>query len=192
MFPQSIIKGLTCLGIGTTLLVGIQLRADQNEESFADVQHWVAAKFLGKTEPPSSKGYLMVYNTSGEVAKNGLAGHRFRIASKEYDRGLGFPLVGTILVHLPAPGKDFEAVLGVDSSDSGGYSDTGRGNVAASVKAAGKEIYRSETIREGMAGIPVRVDLGGATEFTLGLEGVGPRKPWDDPRLTKQTGPMLA
>jgi alpha-galactosidase len=96
-----------------------------------------------------------------------------RIKDQEFDRGVVMPSPGEIRVILSAPAAWFEAVVGVDSNDLGYYSNQGRGGVAASVEVEGHEVFRSPDLKEGMAGVPVRVNLGGAREFGLRLEAVG-------------------
>jgi alpha-galactosidase len=81
--------------------------------------------------------------------------------------------VGKVKVVLPGPARSFEAVAGVDSRDSGYYSNFGRGAVVASVEVNGKEPFRSAVMREGMPGVPVKVDLDNAREFILKVEDGG-------------------
>ena len=47
----------------------------------------------------------------------------------------------------------------------------GRGSVVFSVEVAGKEVFRSGLMREGMPGVPVDVPLDGAREFVLKIGG---------------------
>ena len=73
--------------------------------------------------------------------------------------------------------------------------------MVASVEIAGKKVFASGVLHEGMAGVPANVDLGGATEFALEVKAVGERKPWDDPewdqsdwadaRITLQDGSTI-
>ena len=76
-------------------------------------------------------------------------------------------------VHLPSAGKAFRAVVGVDSNDVGYYTNEGRGSLIASVEVGGEERFRSPVLREGIPGVPVKVDLSGATDFVLRLTGAG-------------------
>lgn len=163
------------------LLVVSPLLAYQNLDAQNDAQRWVTAKFLGKVIPPPPKGYLTVHNASGSLIRNTIQGHPLLIGPKTYMRGLHFPSVGDVNVHLPGPGRSFDSVVGVDSNDLGYYSNKGRGSVVASIVAGRKEVFRSPAIHEGMPGMPVHINLGGVTEFAMKLRHVGPRKPWDDP-----------
>ena len=77
-------------------------------------------------------------------------------------------------MHLPAPGKIFEAILGVDSNQvKGFYSNAGRGSEIATVEVGGEEVFRSGVMHEGMQGASLKVNLNGATEFSLGLKDAG-------------------
>ena len=145
-----------------------------------DAQQWVAAKFAGEAQAGVRQGYLIVRTASGTLLKNEVKGHTLRIASTPYQRGINTS-AGTVTVHLPGAGGSFAAVVGVDSNDVGYYSNAGRGSVVASVEVAGKKVFASVVLHEGMEGVPLNVDLGGATEFILEVKPVGERKPWDDP-----------
>ena len=97
-----------------------------------------------------------------------------RIADRDFERGLHFQSEGEVLVHLPKPAGTFEAVLGVDSNRvTGFYSNAGRGTVIATVDVDGNEVFRSDVLHEGLEGIPLTIQLNGATEFVLGLIDAG-------------------
>ena len=69
------------------------------------------------------------------------------------------------MVHLPEPADVFEAIVRVDSNRvTAFYSNAGRGSVIATVEIWGQEVFRSNTMCEGMVGVPLTVQLGGATE----------------------------
>ena len=100
-------------------------------------------------------------------------------------------------MHLPAPGKQFTAIVGVDSNDITYYSSLGRGQVIAAVEVNGKEMFHSAVMREGLDGILIAVDLGGATDFTLRLSGATGSSQWDqadfaDAKATLMDGRELA
>lgn len=162
-------------------LLTVSLPGGESPAVMKDAQRWVTAKFLGRVALPPAQGYLVISNGLEPVLRNEIQGHPFRIGAKRYSNGLHFPSPGDIEVHLPRPGKSFEAIVGVDGNDLGYYSNKGRGSVVASVFVGDKEVFRSIIMHEGMPGIPVHVKLGGALEFTMRLERVGSRKSWDDP-----------
>ena len=166
-------KRAGCLSVVTIFLMKIPLPCEQSPEAMAEAHRWVAAKFLGEAVPEPAEGYLMEYIRSGLLAKNGVQGRPFRIVDRDYRRGLHFPSEGKVVVVLPGPGKSFDAIVGVDSNDVGYYSNVGRGAVVASVEVKGKGSFHSEVMREGMRGVPVKVDLGNATQFSLKVEDGG-------------------
>jgi len=166
-------KRIGRLCVLTIFLMTIPLSGEQNPEAMAEAHRWVSAKFLGEAPPKPAEGYLTEYIRSGSLVKNGIQGHPFRIVDKDYRRGLHFPSEGKVVVVLPGPGQSFDAIVGVDSNDVGYYSNVGRGAVVASVEVKGKGSFRSEVMREGMLGVPVKVDLGNATEFSLKVEDGG-------------------
>ncbi|MGD0696329.1 MAG: alpha-galactosidase [Terriglobia bacterium] len=180
MSTSHLTKFITPFLIAAALGVASTVSFSSTSEK-ADVREWTAAKFLGEAPAESRQGYLLVHNASGSLLKNGIKGHPFRIVNTEYQRGINLPSVGTLLVHLPRPGRTIEAVVGVDSNDVGYYSNAGKGSVVASVELAGKEAFHTEVMHEGMVGVPLKLDLGGATELTLRTKRVGERKPWDEP-----------
>ena len=98
------------------------------------------------------------------------AGRPLKIADKQYSRGLYCHAVSKVVVRLPGPGKSFSAVAGVDSNEQ---TSGGRGSVVFSVNVGGKEGFRSQVMREGMAGVPVNVPLDGAREFALEVGDAG-------------------
>jgi len=170
-------------------------------DASADARQWVAAKFVGAPEARPAAPYLLVHTKSGRIGRNRRQGRAFRIAGTQYERGLAMPQPGEIVVHLPGPATTFEGVVGVDSNDLGYYSNAGRGSVIASVEAGGVERFRSGVLHEGLAGVPVKADLGGASEFTLKLTAVGERArtdqaewdqaDWAEARVTLANGRSL-
>ena len=189
-----------CLTLVAAIFLGtIHWCSAQSPDAMATAHRWVNAKFLGEVPPRSAESYLLVY-TSGPVTKNEVEGHRFRIVNQEYSRGLHFSSDGKVRVELAAPARSFEAVVGVDSNDIGYYSNVGRGAVVASVGVAGKTPFRTEILHEGLAGVPVKVDLANATEFDLKVEDGGggvvfgnsfDQADWADARVTLADGKVI-
>ena len=183
--------------VAVTFLGTVPVCSAQSPDAMATAHRWIGAKFLGEATPNPAESYLLVYTQSGPVTKNDVQGHPFRIVNQEYSRGLHFSSDGKVRVVLAGPAKSFEAVVGVDSNDIGYYSNVGRGAVVASVDVAGKTPFRSEVLHEGMAGVPVKVDLGNATEFDLKVEDGGggvvfgnhfDQADWADARVTLADG----
>ncbi len=145
----------------------------------AEAQRWAAAKFEGKSYPAPDAGYLLPQLKTGSLERNSRQSHGLKIGDKSFGKGIHCPSVGTVKVHLPAPGKRFSAAIGVDSNDITYYSSLGRGNVTVAVEVKGKEAYRSTVMHEGMAAVPVDIDLNGSADFTLQIEGVKSAIDWD-------------
>ena len=140
-------------------------------------RRWVGAKFLGQSPSVTDQGYLLVFTKIGGVDRNAIDEKPLRIGSRQYQKGVHF-CAGKVVVRLPLAARSFEAVLGADSNrDDMGYG--GRGSFVLSVEAHGSELYHSEVMHEGMAGVPISINLGGAKEFALELKPVGAKNPWD-------------
>lgn len=134
-------------------------------DELSAARRWVAAKFEGTVNAGPLEPGLIVLANHDSVAKNTRGeGRPLTIAKTAYDHGLYCHAVSRVVVRLPRPGKTFTAVVGVDSNSQ---TIDGRGSIVFSVSVGGEAKFRSEVLREGMAGVPVKVDLGGATEFVL-------------------------
>ena len=154
---------------------------------------WAAAKFDGQvlSEPPAAM--LTVLANNDPVQRNSRNGQPMRIVDKQYTRGLYCHAVSKVIAHLPGPAKTFEAIIGVDSNDN---TRPGRGSVVFSVTASGQERWHSALTREGMPGVPIKVDLAGASEITLevsdGGDGIScDQSDWADARVTLADGQVL-
>jgi len=154
------------------VLVSTEARCvDVTPEEQATARSWVAAKFAGTVKAGLREPGLTVLANHDSVLKNTRGGGRsLTIAKTAYARGLYCHAESHVVVRLPGPGKTFTAVAGVDSNPQ---TVDGRGSVVFSVNVAGKSAFRSEVMREGMAGVPVSVDLDGATEFALEVGNAG-------------------
>jgi alpha-galactosidase len=170
------LSSLCCLLIVSSLCFAI---SEPAPAEMAEAHRWASAKFEGKPQAAPDLGYLLPQLKAGSLEKNSRQGHGLKIGDKSFERGVHCPSVGTVKVHLPAPGKRFSAAIGVDSNDITYYSSLGRGNVTVVVDVNGKEVYRSAVMREGMAAIPVSLDLNGATDFTLQVNGTNAAIDWD-------------
>lgn len=162
----------------------------------ADTRRWVSAKFEGKSQAVPDLGYLLPQLESGSLERNSRQGHRLKISDQSFERGIHCPSRGTVQIHLPAPGERFNTAVGVDSNDITYYSSLERGNVTVVVEINGKEAYRSPVMHEGTAAIPVKVDLNGARDFTLHIEGIKTAINWDqvdfaNARVTLRDGKQL-
>lgn len=182
--------------------------ASVSAEELSEANRWVAAKFEGREVTELPRAYLMIYTRSGSIERDGVRGQvtsvyqpaPLRIADKVYGRGLHFPTEGKVIVHLPAPGRNFDALAGVDSNDLGYYSNRGQGSVTANVEVNGTKAFTSSVMREGMPAVPVTADLKGAEEFTLEVSGTGKgtvfgvdfdQADWVEARITLEDGRVL-
>jgi alpha-galactosidase len=191
------------------LLVPVSARpVSVSADELTETNSWVTAKFEGRNMTEVSRPYLVVGSHLGSIEKDGVTGQdtgsnkpvSLRIGNKVYDRGLHFPKVGEVVVHLPEPGKSFDALTGVDSNDLGYYSNRGEGSVIASVEVNGVKAFTSSVMREGMAAVPVHVSLKGAEEFILEVMGTGQgtvfgvdfdQADWADARVTLEDGAVV-
>jgi hypothetical protein len=73
---------------------------------------------------------------------------------------------GRVEVHLQEPVKFLTGMLAIRDN-------TNRGNMFICVNIDGKTVYKSEVLKGGMKGIPIKVSLGGAKEFALEVSNDG-------------------
>ena len=136
------------------------------EGELMEARLWVAAKFEGVQQAEKPRSGLVVLANHGPVQKNARAGQPLRIGNKEYKRGLYCHAPSNVVVRLPAPGKTFTAVVGIDARAGGG-------SIVFSVAVAGKEAFRTGVMHLNDPGVPLEVDLKGATELTLKVGDAG-------------------
>jgi hypothetical protein len=159
----------------------------------AQASEWAGAKFKGVVAGAPPAVGLVVLANHDPVQLNSRAGRPMQIAGKQYTRGLYCHARSQVVVQLPGPGKSFSAIAGVDSNEQ---TAGGRGSVVFAVKVNGQEVFRSELMREGMAGVPLGVPLNGAHEFTLeageGGDGIScDQSDWADAKVILADGREL-
>ncbi len=142
-----------CLG---NTLYGVTATPGELEER----DLWVRAKFEGKAAEKADEAQILVVANHDEVQRNGRSGQPLKLGGKDYTRGLFCHANSKLVVRLPAPGKKFTAIVGVDDA-------AGPGSVVFSVAVDGQVKFRSEVLRGGEKPAAVEVDLGGAKEFIL-------------------------
>lgn len=133
-------------------------------DELSDRRDWVAARFEGRAPAPPTDPAVMVLNNHGPVLKNARAGRPLRLGTQNFTNGLLAHAPSQLLIRLPGPGETFTALAGIDSNEQ---TSGGRGSVEFGVTVHGTEVFRSSVLREGTAGVPVNVGLGGATEFVI-------------------------
>ncbi len=183
------------------LAASLMLCMPAHSEPAASARRWIDAKFLGTADPNPVPAHLLVHLKSGALRHNRIQDRHFLIAGRSFERGVAMPSPGEVVVRLVGPAERFQALVGVDSNDLGYYSNGGRGSVVASVEVDGHEAFRSPVLHEGLAAIPIDVDLKGAREFKLKLAAVGERAPtdqaewdqadWADAQVTLQGGSRI-
>lgn len=155
------------------VLGGSGARAQAEVVAAADLaarQQWVSLHLVETQPRRSCPAQLQVEACHGGLLRNGRAGRPLRIAGKEYQRGLLAHAASKLAVYLDSPGRTFSAVVGLDSNEQ---TRPGLGSVVFSVTAGGKAAFQSSVLREGMKGVPVNVELGGATSFVLEANDAG-------------------
>ncbi|MCL5097445.1 MAG: alpha-galactosidase [Candidatus Omnitrophica bacterium] len=155
-----------------------------------EANRWVSAKLMNTQEASKPEPGLTVLANNDPVQRNARGGKPLRIVNAQYTRGLYCHAVSKVVVRLPGPGKRLSAIAGVDSNDQ---TSGGRGSIIFSVNANGKELFRSAVMHEGMAGVPVNVDLDNAAEFTLEVgdagDGIGcDQADWADAKVELADG----
>ena len=166
-----------------SLLVSTASAVEVAPEEQTLTRQWIAAKFAGQAAPTTKQAYLEVSLKSGELLKNmattkvyhkQIGALPLKIVDKTYRRGLYCPSVGKIVIHLPSPAKRLRAVFGVDSNRvQSFYSNADQGAVIGAVEVNDQTLYRSAVMREGLAGVPIDVDLKESTQFTLAMRDAG-------------------
>ncbi|MCX6376431.1 MAG: NPCBM/NEW2 domain-containing protein, partial [Armatimonadetes bacterium] len=168
---------------------GVSVRPDE----MALVRRWTSAKFEGTIPSEASQSGLVVIANNDVVQRNSRAGKPLNITGKLFTRGLYCHAVSKVIVKLPGPGKTFSAIVGVDSNDQ---TSGGRGSVVFSVSNQGKEVFRSDVLREGHAPVTVKVDLNGSSEFTIEVGDAGDgitcdQADWADAQVELKDGSVV-
>jgi hypothetical protein len=160
----------------------------------AEARCWVAAKFQGMAQGDSAEAALVVLANHDPVLRNTRGeGRPLTIGKVTYARGFYCHAVSRVVVRLPRSGKTFSAVAGVDSNPQ---TDGGRGSVVFAVEISDKKTFRSQLMREGMAGVDVNVDLAGAKELALVVEDGGDgitcdQADWADAKVALDDGTVV-
>lgn len=150
---------------------------------------WIESSFAqAAADKPGPS--LRVLANHDPVIRNSRGGRPLNLAGKEYTRGLYCHANSRIVVTLPGKARNFSAIIGIDSNDQ---TRPGKGSVVFSVEADGKAVYTSPVMREGAAGVPVAVDLKGATTLTLAISDSGDgiscdQSDWAEAKVTLEDG----
>ena len=158
-------------------------------DSMAEMHRFAGALFGGAVVRPMQPGIETIANYD-LVQKNRRFGKPLKLAGAAVTHGFFCHAPSHLIIRLPAPGRLFEALVGVDSNEQ---TVGGRGSVVFGVRLGEQEAFRSATLREGMPAAPVRVELAGATQFELtvsdGGDGIScDQADWADARVTLTDG----
>jgi len=114
-----------------------------------------------------------------------------KLGGHEFKHGLGTHANSEIILHLPPEAKEFKAFVGIDNNfDTGGV----RGSVQFSVEVAGKEVFRTPTLRGTNEPVAVSLSLPPDTrQLTLKVDTTpdGPsydQADWADARIVTSSG----
>ena len=158
----------SCLGLASS---APGRAAESTAGATSEAARWTAAKFGGVADGPvESPPGLVVLANNDPVQRNARAGRPLRIVDAEFTRGLYCHADSQVVVRLPGPGDAFTAIAGVDRNEQ---TSGGRGSVRFAVRVGERNAFQSDTLREGMAGVPVLVPLDGAREFVLLVDDAG-------------------
>jgi alpha-galactosidase len=114
-----------------------------------------------------------------------------RIGTQSFTHGLGTHANSEIVLHLPPGAKSFHAVAGIDNNDDTGGT---RGSAQFSVEIAGREVFRTPTLKGGDTPTPLEVPLPtGTREVTLKVDATpdGPshdQADWAEARVLLENG----
>jgi len=142
-------------------------------------RQWVRTNLspLDATAPPAKavewKPGLMVLSNLDSILMDGRPdGRPIKIGDKEFKRGMICHAVSRVVVRLPGPGKSFSAVVGLDAN-AGGGSVVFSVDVRRPFDGLRTTAFKSGVMGPSEAGVPVKVDLGGAREFTISAGDAG-------------------
>jgi len=158
---------LACLPLVCVAFVSSAWGATPTTQEMAEAHRW-SRDHLGRARhvpdrapaEDASAGLLVLANHGGVLINGRPDGRPLKIADTEFEHGLICHAVSKVVVRLPGPGRTFTATVGVDTNAGGG-------SIEFRVTVGGKEAFRSDVMHCGESGVPVRVDLDGAREFTI-------------------------
>jgi alpha-galactosidase len=177
VFPSSLLI-LFLLGWTAPALDATDIPADAPQDALMagpaeiqEMQDWASIAFTGE-RPPGREPAVRVelrrqdYNSLG--FGQSCMETPIMLGRRKFKHGLGTHANSEIVLHLPPDAKEFRAFAGIDNNfDTEGL----RGSVQFSVELAGKEVFRSPTLRGTNAAAPVSISLpAGTRELTLKVD----------------------
>ena len=189
----------TCLLI--TLLVSllpIARAIDPHPVDLAARENWVKQKFEA---PGDSSGGVKqplvgieVIDNHNSVSRNrSHEGAPIRLGNRTFARGLYTHAHSKLIVRLPSAAEKFTAMIGVDNNHS---TSGGRGSVRFHVFNGETSLFRSPIMWGGEEGVPIEINLNGATEFVLLVDDAGDgiscdQSEWVNPEVHLKDGTVL-
>ncbi|MGO8929370.1 MAG: NPCBM/NEW2 domain-containing protein [Limisphaerales bacterium] len=136
-----------------------------------EMQDWASAAFTGRRSPgrePAVRVELRRQDYNSLGFGQSCMETPIKLGQREFKHGLGTHANSEIVLHLPPDAKEFKAFVGIDNNfDTGGV----RGSVQFSAEIAGKEVFRTQTLRGTNAPAPVKIALlDGTRELTLKVD----------------------
>jgi alpha-galactosidase len=160
------------------------------------IHHWVNTAFGGTPSSTVSQIRVELRRQDHSVLRFGQSCIEtpLRLGTQTFAHGLGTHANSEIVLRLPAEARRFQSSVGIDNNfDTEGK----RGSVQFSVEIAGREVFRTPTLKGGDAPMPVSVDLPeGTRELTLKVDatadGVGyDQADWAEARVVLSGGATL-
>ena len=212
--PQGITmmcKCLTVVGCSLMIFAGFARAAEKadipldapNDAVMADaravqeVADWANEALLGNPSPKSdSSAKVTLRRQDFNVLRfnQSCMETAIKIGQRHFARGLGTHANSEIAVSLPRGAKAFKAMVGIDNNyDTQGV----HGSVQFSVEIAGKEVYRSRTLKGSDEAAAVDVAIPeGARELVLKVDTTpdGPaydQADWADARIVMKDGRVV-
>lgn len=136
-----------------------------------EMQDWASVAFTGE-RPPGREPAVRVELRRQDYNSLGFGQSCMEtpivLGQRQFEHGLGTHANSEIVLHLPPNAKEFKAFAGIDNNfDTQGV----RGSVQFSVELAGKEVFRTATLRGTNAPAPVNIPLpAGTRELTLKVD----------------------
>jgi alpha-galactosidase len=161
-----------------------------------DVADWTCEALLGDPPKNESAATVTLRRQDHNVLRfnQSCMETKIKIGRRHFARGLGTHANSEIAVSLPQGAKSFKAMVGVDNNyDTQGI----HGSVQFSVEIAGKEVYRSRTLKGGDEAAAVNVAIPeGARELVLKVDTTpdGPaydQADWADAQVVTSDGRIV-
>ena len=186
-------RSILAMNVVAMSLLASLAQAGGSPSEMEELRNWVNAKFE-EAAPAEPAGSLSVITHYDVVWRNCRVDRPLTLGTSEFRRGLFTHAHSDVRVTLPGPGKEFSALVGVDTNSQ---TRGGQGSVVFTVAVGERQdAFKSPVLREGIAAVPVAVDLGGANEFNLRVNDAGDgiscdQAIWVDAKVTLEDGRVI-